>query len=298
MKRWLQSFGKRLKDGVIGPKTLGFFVILLGVSAVGYATYYRSRSNSNSVTPSSNPNSYAGEPVPLNLTPEIGVGFRGDVHPLLNGRTNLELTAHWIADRENPKTSKKFSVEEYHFTLNMIPARERQTYTERDFSAFLPETLTTVGQIWSLDLDKVAALLRQLHPSPSMHLNGEGRRVGPDGAFAVLRAMSPSYLDIAFRVHAEFDISADLPKELRMQGWYAPAFFAGQMVVNREKGTVEYFDLALPTDRSLNVELTLKPIDYTPPPPGCTKSLSHYMARVDRMDLQGGNGDLVAKAGG
>src|SRR5689334_6436490 len=34
-------------------------------------------------------------PVALNRGPEVLDGFRGDVHPLLHGRTRLEVTAHW-----------------------------------------------------------------------------------------------------------------------------------------------------------------------------------------------------------
>jgi len=294
MKRWLLAIGARLNGSPIRANTFRILVLSLVACGLGYAAYHRSLPKPNSVEPSSNPNAYAGEPVPLNLTAGIGDGCRGEANPLLHGRTRLEVTASWVADGSRLNASEKFLINGHHFFLERAPARERQTYTERDFSAFLPEQLPAVGQIWSLDPDRVAAFLRQLHPSPSMHLDGEGRRVGPDGAFAILRGMTPSHLDIAFRVHAEFDVTADLPKDMHAKAWYAPAYFSGQMIVNRDKGTVEYFRLAVPTDKWLNVELTVKHLDITVQPG--EKPVGHAMARIDRMELQGGNSALAARA--
>jgi len=203
------------------------------------------------------------------------------------------LTAHWVPEGNDRHAGKKLVIEGYRFFLPIDPAIERQTYTEQDFSAFLPEKLPAVGQIWSVEPESVAKLLRQFHPFASMHLNADGRRVGPDGAFAVLQAVSPSYLDIALRVHAEFDVTDELRKSvdpryfLLKQGWYTPAYFSGRMIVNRDKGTVEYFRLGLPADRTLNAHLTMSPADSEP--------VSHYMARVERMELLGGNSEVAAK---
>src|SRR5436305_11406783 len=38
---------------------------------------------------------YHPTPVALNRGPEVGDGFRGDVHPLLFGETRLPVTAQW-----------------------------------------------------------------------------------------------------------------------------------------------------------------------------------------------------------
>jgi hypothetical protein len=128
-------------------------------------------------------------------------------------------------------------------------ATPRQVYTERDFSAFMPKTIESVGQIWSINPDDVARFLRQLHPRPSMHLVAFGRRAGPDGAFALLRAVSATHLDIVFRVHAEFDIAQNV--------WVTPASFYGRMIVDRDSGTVPQFRLWVPTDNRLNIHLTV-----------------------------------------
>jgi hypothetical protein len=275
-------------------KALGFVVLSLLASALGYAGFQLALSRSERVRPGASQGPYNGEPVPLNVGPEIAEGFRGDFHPLLHGHSKLELTAYWVPGESERHAGKTFRLEGYRFFLRMKPAVERRSYTEHDFSGFLPEKLGEVGQVWSIDPTKVAKLLRQFHPSVSMHINAEGRRVGPDGAFAVLRAVSPSHLDIAFRAHAEFDLTSELAKNLPAGrgklldgGWYTPAHFSGRMIVNRDSGTVEYFQLGLPTDRTLNVHLTLKPVVSEP--------LSHHMGHVDRMELVGGKSEPAAK---
>jgi hypothetical protein len=236
-------------------------VLALLAVALAYGTYQLSQVNAGPAD--SPPEHYRGEPVPLNLSSTIATGFGGDVHPLLHGQTRLELAAHWVTDAKGQYAGKKMVLDGHYFFLDLKPARERQTYTERDFSAFLPEQLPAVGQLWAIDPNKVATFLRQFHNSPSMHLDSAGRRVGPDGAFAILRGMSPAYLDIAFRAHAEFDITSDLqempPGRAPVErAWYTPAYFSGEMIVNRAQGTVEYFRLWVPADRSLNVHYAFK----------------------------------------
>lgn len=226
-------------------------------------------------------------PVPLNRGPEVRDGFRGDVHPLLFGKTRLEVAARWSSVGEvekmiNPTLDAWFA--------NLRPIQERQTYTENDFSAFLPETLGEVGQLWALDADKILKFLRQFHPRPSLQLVASGRRAGPDGAFALLRAVSPSYLDIAFRIHAEFSLEpegpAGEPPPIRV--WYTPAAFTGRMLVNRKKGTVDHFRLELPADKAINVHLTVNVR-------GEGKNQPHAIVRVENMDLRGGDDGVVEK---
>src|SRR6516165_2664201 len=101
----------------------------------------------------------APEPVSLNRGPEVLDGFRGDVHPLLHGHTQLEVTAHWTKVGEGrDKLQTHVSREVYAWFTQLEPARPQQTYTERVFSAFLPLSVGDVGQLWSLDLDKMAEL--------------------------------------------------------------------------------------------------------------------------------------------
>jgi hypothetical protein len=226
--------------------------------------------------------SYQPTPVSLNRGPEVGDGFQGNVHPLLFGGTGLEVTARWApvgdADRmRDPALDAWFT--------NLRPAQARQTYTASDFSGFLPPSVGEVGQLWALDETRVVKFLRQFHPRPSLRQVAVGRRAGPDGAFAILRAVSPSYLDIAFRVHAEFSLEPEPgdadPVPVRV--WYTPAAFVGSVLVNRRTGTVESFRLELPIEKALNAHLTVADRRLG-------KNQPHAIVRVEYMDLTGGNG--------
>jgi hypothetical protein len=101
--------------------------------------------------------------------------------------------------------------------------------------------------------------------------------------------VSPSHLDVAFRIHAEFyltpdDWPADWPL---VEAWYTPAYFSGRLLVNRRAGTVDHFRLALATDKALNVHLTIDA-------PGLANvAQPHDIVRVERMELTGGDGGLV-----
>ena len=118
-----------------------------------------------------------------------------------------------------------------------------------------------------------------------MHLLSKGRRAGPDGAFAVLRAVSSSHLDIVFRIHAEFDV---LPKpwngKFPTEAWYTPACFLGRLVLNRRAGTIEYFRLGVPTDKTSTFTSRRRMINGTE---------GHDVIHVERMELMGGDPHVV-----
>jgi hypothetical protein len=212
-------------------------------------------------------------------------GFRGDIHPLLFGETRLEVTATWTPigkGRDGLDHSVVPLV--YSWFTDLRPAEPRRNYAARDFSALLPAKMGEVGQVWELDADRMTEILKQFHPHTSMHLIATGRRAGPDGAFALLRAVSDSYLDVAFRIHAEFFVTPGegTPGTAPINAWYSPAYFEGNMLVNQKNGMVDYFRLALANQKALNVHLTV----------GATGTLSkegHDIVRVERMDLVGGS---------
>jgi hypothetical protein len=231
-------------------------------------------------------------PVALNRSAEILDGFRGEVHPLLFGKTRLEVSAEWSpVGKGRGQIERHLKPHVYSWFTDLQPAQKRHTYTERDFSAFLPNAVSDVGQLWALDADKVVGFLKQFHPRPSAHLIAPGRRTGPDGAFAILRAVSPNYLDILFRIHAEFFLTPDdWPSHIQPVGaWYTPAYFVGRVLVNQKTGTVDQFRLALATDKALNVHLTVDASGM-----GFVQ-MPHDVVRVDRMELTGGNGELLEK---
>jgi hypothetical protein len=118
-----------------------------------------------------------------------------------------------------------------------------------------------------------------------LQLVASGRRAGPDGAFALLRALSPSHAEIVLRMHAEFyltpdDWPADRPL---IRAWYTPAYFLGRVLVNRQTGTVDYFRLALASEQALNVHLTVEAKGI-----GDTRQ-AHDIVRVEQMELVGGD---------
>ena len=133
------------------------------------------------------------------------------------------------------------------------------------FKAFFPRGNAAVGDLWELDPDTVIPFLRQFHSGATteMHIN-PGRefvhevfnytvyRSGPgfqsEGAFACLRALSPSYAEIAFRIHAEFLLDSDA------DAYFTPAQFTGRLILNRDNGTVREFWLYLPP-RNTNVDI-------------------------------------------
>lgn len=226
------------------------------------------------------------EPVPLNRGPEVQEGFQGDVHPLLFGRTRLPGTADSVlAGLET--LVRKGTPPDVNVAFRVIPAEPKhKVFSERDLSAFLPEKVEAVGQMWALNSDKVLLILKQFHPRASLHLVAKGRRAGPDGAFAVLRALSDSHLEVYFRIHAEFDLTDDIWPDSAVHVerlWYTPAYLSGRMLVNRKKGVVEYFRLGLPTETLLNAHITLVH------PTGD----NHDIIRIDRLELTCGNDKLV-----
>jgi hypothetical protein len=225
--------------------------------------------------------------VAANRTADVPDGFRDDNHPLLHGRTPIEVTATWTPiGKGQLKLEAPDAVLAWYTSLR--PAVPRATYAPLDFSAFLPAGPAEVGQVWAIDPDRVKGFLRQLHPNPQMHLVATGRRAGPDGAFALLRAVSPTHAEIVFRIHAEFFITPPVGGELQsVYAWLTPAYFRGRLVVNKTTGTVEHFRLAVPTEKSLNAFLTVNPSLLNIP------KLGHDIIRIDRMGLEGGDGRLV-----
>lgn len=221
-------------------------------------------------------------PVPNNRGPEVVDGFRGESHPFLHREAQTEVTAYWVppkVDRLDPDIPLEVS-RLYREVKVSSPTR---SYSEQDFTPFLPPgKVKNVGQLWSIDPQKFAAFLTQFHPAVSTNSASVGRRPGPDGAFAMLRGVSDSHVDIVFRVHAEFDL---LPKPSNLpirRAWYSPACFLGRLVVNRQAGTVEYFQLGVPIEKATNVHTTMWIID------GLNGGHFHNMHRVDRMELIGG----------
>ena len=182
-----------------------------------------------------------------------------------NRSRTIQVGAYWdpIADAALglPNHSSK------HTALfdNLSPARLSQEYEVDAFRVFFPKENFTVGHLWKLDAKKIIPFLRQFHlgATTEMHTNpGEEfvlelfgltvfrSRIGfeSEGAYACLRAVSPTYAEIVFRIHAEFLLDSDA------RAYFTPAQFTGRLILNRKYGTIREFWLHLPPHNT-NVDI-------------------------------------------
>lgn len=183
----------------------------------------------------------------------------------LDTKETQQVQAYWdpIADTSLglPDHSPKHAV----LFKNLSPAHVSQEYEVDAFKAFLPKGSVPVGHVWDLDMNEVLPFLRQFHPGATaeMHINpgGEGAieifgrritliKVGleSEGAFACLRALSPTHAEIVFRIHAEFQLDEEA------RAYFTPAQFTGRLILNRNNGTIRDFWLHLPP-RNTNVDI-------------------------------------------
>ena len=184
-----------------------------------------------------------------------------DMRNTLDRMATLRVDAYWepIADSSLglPVQSPKFAA----LFGNLSPAHPTQEYEAEAFKAFFPKGNAAVGQVWELDTNAVIPFLRQFHPgvTAEMHINPGtwmklfNRRITvngmeSEGAFACLRALSPTYAEIVFRIHAEFLLDKDAP------AYFTPSQFTGRLILNRKYGTIREFWLYLPP-RNTNVDI-------------------------------------------
>ena len=173
----------------------------------------------------------------------------------------LRVDAYWEPTADSslglPVQSPKFAA----LFGNLSPAHPTQEYEAEAFKAFFPKGNAAVGQVWELDTNAVIPFLRQFHPgvTAEMHINPGtwmklfNRRITvngmeSEGAFACLRALSPTYAEIVFRIHAEFLLDKDAP------AYFTPSQFTGRLILNRKYGTIREFWLYLPP-RNTNVDI-------------------------------------------
>lgn len=127
--------------------------------------------------------------------------------------------------------------------FNPGPAHPLKDYNAADFRVFLPPSTVNVGDVWNLDPERILPFLHQFHPGATLDVGYSG-----NGAKACLRALSPEYADIVFRIHARFTLNASIEAYLR------PAQFAGHLLINRNDGTICQWTLSLP-NRNSNVDI-------------------------------------------
>ena len=178
-----------------------------------------------------------------------------DLSNALKNSLPLQVHAHWdpIADATYDLHKAPENLELFDLSPNE-PIRE---YKGQAFNAFLPSASVAVGDVWELDLDSVIPFLSQFHPGATGKL-----RHGQKGAFACLRAISPDYADITFRIHAEFTLATrpkpgskpDADEDHVQRARFIPSQYAGQLLINLKTGVICDFSLALPP-RNSNVDI-------------------------------------------
>lgn len=89
-------------------------------------------------------------------------------------------------------------------------------------------------------------LLSMFHSHPFVYM-----RFAAQGSIACVRAVSEKYVDIIFRIHAEFQLN-EAPY---YPFWFTPGQFTGNVILSRDGKKVLGFHLYVPTTNRLNVDL-------------------------------------------
>ena len=179
-----------------------------------------------------------------------------DLNGALKNTVTLQVHAHWDPIADSTYNLHKNSPENTEL-FDLSPNEPIREYKGDAFNAFLPSSTVAVGDVWELDLDSVIPFLSQFHTGPTGKL-----RHGQKGAFACLRALSPDYADITFRIHAEFTLATrPIPESERRKdadpvkrARFIPSQFAGRLLINLKTGDICDFSLALPP-RNSNVDI-------------------------------------------
>ncbi len=179
-----------------------------------------------------------------------------DLNNILKNSPTLYVQAHWDPIADSTYNLHKNSPENTEL-FDLSPNEPVREYKGDAFNVFLPSSTVAVGDVWELDMDSVIPFLSQFHTGATGKL-----RHGQKGAFACLRALSPDYADISFRIHAEFTLATrPIPESERRKdvdpvkrARFIPSQYAGRLLINLKTGDICDFSLALPP-RNSNVDI-------------------------------------------
>jgi len=175
-----------------------------------------------------------------------------DVAPIRLKPGSLKLEAQW-----EPVRDTKYGFEtKFDLIKELRPAEPRRLHEAESFSAILPTTPTNPGDVWKLEPDVFLPFLKQFHAGARTLLHHDGGTgIGAHGAWACLRAVDEQFLEISFRVHADFLLEGD--GGIFNSSWFTPAQFAGRLIVDRANQTVAGFEMSVP-DQSANVDINIR----------------------------------------
>ena len=179
-----------------------------------------------------------------------GVQVQAHWEPIADATYNLHQPTQEQFDRLKARCPEIVNMEwEQALELfNPKPAHPLKNYSQADFQVFLPPSTANVGDIWELDSEEILPFLHQFHSGATTEITIFSHRTPKsDGAKACLRAISPDYAEIVFRIHAQFVLDAPGVRLL-------PAQFAGRLILNLKEKAVVDFSLFLPP-RNSNVDV-------------------------------------------
>lgn len=184
------------------------------------------------------------------LSSTASVQVQAHWEPIADATYNLHQLTREQFDRLKARLPEPVNMEwEQALELfNPKPVHPLKNYSQVDFQVFLPPSTANVGDIWELDPKGILPFLGQFHPGATTEITIFSHRTPKsDGAKACLRAISPNYAEVVFRIHAQFVLDASGIRLL-------PAQFAGRLVLNRKEGEVVEFSLFLPP-RNSNIDV-------------------------------------------
>ncbi|KAG1658780.1 Selenoprotein N [Nymphon striatum] len=100
-----------------------------------------------------------------------------------------------------------------------------------------------------MKLEKFHAILTMFHPRPVLL-----SKFMPQGCTAIVNAINETFVDITFRLHADFKLN----KPGKPTFWLSPSQFCGKVTFHLNDFQVVYFMMKVPNDRSRNVEMEWK----------------------------------------
>jgi hypothetical protein len=182
----------------------------------------------------------------------------------LDKKATLQVNAHWDPIADSSLDLANHSPKHAALLNDLSPAHSSQAYKADAFTVFFPNRSVSVGDLWELDANEIIPFLRQFHPGATAEIrsNPGGKATLPlfnftltfskvglesEGAYACLRALSSSYAEIVFRIHADFLLDRDAG------AYFTPAQFTGRLILNRSNGAIREFWLYLPP-RNSNVD--------------------------------------------
>ncbi|CAF1331398.1 unnamed protein product [Adineta ricciae] len=157
----------------------------------------------------------------------------------------------------------------YSLKLWTQPFIPRLNFAARHFKSFIPKRIEIGKPYWIIEATKqqreehISAnryyppdveddqvifhrLLSMFHVRPFIL-----SRFPPQGTAAVVRARYGPFLDIYFRIHAEYQLNTPPYHPF----WFTPGQLQGRLIIREDASELTYFHMYLPTEKRLNIDM-------------------------------------------